>query len=64
MDLPESEYPFATKVPKAGASCATCMFLDKEGVCTNRYYIKWNDGSGELGAKAKRWCCSAWTETE
>ena len=62
--LPESDYPFATKVPKKGASCATCRFLNKDDLCTNKYYIQYNAGSGELGAKPKRWCCSAWLEDE
>jgi hypothetical protein len=62
VNLPEPEYPFAVKVPKAGASCKTCTFLDDKKLCTNSYYIQWNGGSGELGAKPKRWCCSAWTE--
>jgi hypothetical protein len=59
--LPEDQYPFATEVPKKGASCATCKYLDKK-LCTNPYYIEWNSGSGELRKKPKRWCCSAWTQ--
>lgn len=61
-DLPDDTYPFGTKVPKRGASCATCRFLNDANECTNSYYIAWNDGSSQLGAKPRRWCCSAWLE--
>lgn len=56
-----SAIPFAEKVPKRGASCATCQYLGKdEQTCTNTVYVE-QHGSNKLGAKAKRWCCSVWT---
>lgn len=58
--LPD-RYPFAEKVPDAGASCATCEFVTPDGQgCRNKFYIKAH-GSRDLGATAKRWCCIAWT---
>lgn len=60
VELP-AVYPFAEKVPKAGASCDTCAYLGKDGEsCTNQYYIK-EHGGADLGAKARRWCCCAWS---
>lgn len=56
-----SDIPFAEKVPKKGASCASCSWLgDDEKSCTNELYIK-QHGSPKLGAKAKRWCCVVWS---
>jgi hypothetical protein len=59
VDLPDS-YAFAEKVPKAGASCATCSYLAKDKQCDNKYYQQ-EHGSRALGAKPSRWCCMAWT---
>ena len=60
VKLPD-RYPFAEKVPSAGASCATCYFLSKDGEhCRNKFYIQ-EHGSKDLGAKASRWCCMAWS---
>lgn len=57
-----SAYPFAERVPKAGASCATCAYLgEDEETCTNDYYID-EHGSDARGAKAPRWCCMAWSK--
>lgn len=62
MKLPD-RYPFAEKVPKEGASCATCYFLGTDGdSCRNKFYIK-EHGSKDLGAVASRWCCMAWSES-
>lgn len=60
VNLPD-RYPFAEKVPKAGASCATCHYVTTDlKRCRNKFYIEEN-GSKDLGAAANRWCCSAWS---
>jgi len=60
VSLP-SRYPFAETVPKDGASCDTCKYLgDDANSCKNKFYIKAHGGS-DLGARAARWCCMAWT---
>lgn len=60
MSLPD-RYPFAERVPSAGASCATCQYLASSGItCRNKFYIR-EHGSRLLGAKASGWCCMAWT---
>jgi len=64
ITLPEAQYPFAVKVPRDGASCRTCKYLSDSKLCTNEYYLQWNNGSGELGAKPRRWCCSAWSNKD
>lgn len=58
VELPDT-YPFAERVPKRGASCATCRFLTKDKKCGNPFYQKAH-GSSELGARPRRWYCVAW----
>lgn len=54
-------YPFAEKVPSEGASCSTCHYLGEDGAsCRNKFYRKAHGGP-DLGAKASRWCCMAWS---
>ena len=54
-----ADTPFAERVPKRGASCDTCDWL-QDGLCTNEDYVR-QHGGPELGDKPKRWCCVVWT---
>lgn len=58
FELPSGHKP-AMKVAKGGSCCANCEYLSK-GVCTNKYYIKWN-GSGNIPAPVDEYC-SDWYE--
>lgn len=58
-----SNTPFAVEVPKKGASCATCRYLGQDGKsCTNTFYRANSTMGAALGRKAKRWCCSMWSD--
>lgn len=60
---PEPTYPadhrdkVGMRVPKGGSSCAKCEYLGKDGAsCTNKYWIKWNNGNAKLPAPADEYC--------
>ena len=57
------EYPAdhkaAMRVTKGGSCCANCKFWDGED-CENKYYRKWNNGSGEIPVKPDEFCSDWW----
>lgn len=63
MNIPD-RYKFADKVPREGASCATCYYVAKDGEhCRNKIYAE-KMGSDKLGAATNRWCCALWSATK
>jgi hypothetical protein len=54
------EYPpdhqLGMVVPLNGSDCAKCSFWDGED-CENKYFRKWNNGSGEIPTTPDRYCC-------
>jgi len=59
FELPDDHKP-AIKVPKGGSCCANCKYW-KGTECGNEYYIKFNDGSGQISAPPDEFC-SDWYE--
>lgn len=64
FELP-SNHKAAIQVTKGGSSCKNCKFVDAENhACTNKYYIKWNGGSGKLPDLPLDEICSDWWESK
>jgi len=52
-----ASHQLGMKVPKGGASCASCKFVSKDLLkCANRQFVVWN-GSKFLPQKADEYCC-------
>lgn len=59
VEYPKDHMP-GMKVPKGGSSCSSCKYWDGDD-CENKYYRKWNGGSGEIPTDPDSYC-SDWFE--
>ena len=62
LSFPEG-FEAAKKVPNGGAMCANCAKWDaEEKVCKGQYYIKWNNGNGEIPTSPNEYVCVWWVQ--
>lgn len=58
IEYPPDHKP-GMKVTKGGSCCANCRFWDGED-CENKYYRKWNNGSGTIPTDPESFCSDWW----
>ena len=64
FELPDN-HKAAIQVTKGGSCCKNCKYVDAENhACKNKYYIKWNGGSGKLPDLPLDEICSDWWEAK
>ena len=62
LKFPE-DFKAAKKIPKGGAMCANCAkWNDKKYECEGEYYIKYNNGSGEIPTSDEKFVCVWWVK--